>query len=79
MRKKAVILMLMVAGLQFASGYSCASGAQVPEEYSVLSENQVRSQDKIVIKYRTHNGKEQYRRWNDTKQCWVDPKWIDLP
>ncbi len=34
--------------------------------------------DKIVVKYRTHNGKKQYRRWNDTKHCWVDSHWIDL-
>lgn len=34
--------------------------------------------DKIVMKYRIHNGKKQYRRWNDTKHCWIDSHWIDL-
>lgn len=34
--------------------------------------------DKIVIKYRIHNGKKQYRRRNETKHCWVDSHWIDL-
>lgn len=34
--------------------------------------------DKIVIKYRTHLGKLQYRRWNQTKGVWVDPYWIDM-
>ena len=29
--------------------------------------------DKIVTKYRTYNGVRQYRRWNETKGCWVDP------
>lgn len=35
--------------------------------------------DKIVIKKRTYNGKRQFRRWNETKQRWVDPAWIDYP
>lgn len=33
--------------------------------------------DVIVIKSRIYNGKQQYRRWNQTKGCWVDPYWID--
>ncbi len=35
--------------------------------------------DKIVVKYRTYNGVRQYRRWNETKGCWVDPYWINFP
>ena len=35
--------------------------------------------DKIVVKYRTVNGVRQYRRWNETKGCWVDPDWINFP
>ncbi len=34
--------------------------------------------DIIVTKYRTYNGRQQYRRWNDTKNEWVDPAWIDI-
>ena len=37
-----------------------------------------KSKDQIVTKYRVHNGKKQYRRWNKTKRQWVDSKWIDL-
>lgn len=33
--------------------------------------------DKIVTKYRFYKGKRQYRRWNDTKNVWVDSHWID--
>ena len=34
--------------------------------------------DKIVIKWRRgSHGQLQYRRWNDTKQEWVDDEWID--
>lgn len=35
--------------------------------------------DKIVTKYRVYNGVRQYRRWNETKGCWVDPNWINFP
>lgn len=34
--------------------------------------------DVIEIKYRVHNGIPQYRRWNATRNRWVDPDWIDL-
>lgn len=34
--------------------------------------------DKIVRKWRRgSHGQLQYRRWNDTKQEWVDDEWID--
>lgn len=32
--------------------------------------------DTIIYKYRYYNGVLQYRRWNETKECWVDPDWI---
>lgn len=32
----------------------------------------------IVKKYRVHNGKVQYRRWNATTGKWVDPYWINV-
>lgn len=34
--------------------------------------------DSIVIKFRMYHGKQQYRRWNETRGKWVDPEWIDL-
>ncbi len=34
--------------------------------------------DVIVRKYRINNGQRQYRRWNSTKNCWVDPYWINF-
>lgn len=37
------------------------------------------STDKIEYKYRYNSeGVLQYRRWNATKNCWVDSSWIDL-
>lgn len=36
------------------------------------------SEDIIVTKYRKYNNRLQYRRWNYTKQIWLDPCWIDV-
>lgn len=33
--------------------------------------------DVIYWKYRYYNGHYQKRRWNDTKQLWVDLMWIN--
>lgn len=35
--------------------------------------------DVIVTKYRLYHGILQYRRWNETRDYWVDPDWIDFP
>lgn len=35
--------------------------------------------DVIIYKTREVNGVKQYRRWNETKGCWVDPEWINVP
>lgn len=32
----------------------------------------------IVKKYRTYNGRLQYRRWDEANRVWVDSKWIDI-
>lgn len=37
-----------------------------------------RATDKIEIKYRVYKGVVQYRRWNATKNRWVDPEWKNL-
>lgn len=34
--------------------------------------------EKVVVKYRVSNKKTQYRRWNQTRNYWVDPYWITL-
>lgn len=33
--------------------------------------------DVIVWKTRIYNGQLQKRRWNETRDIWVDPYWID--
>ena len=34
--------------------------------------------DVIETKYRVYYGRIQYRRWNATRNRWVDPEWIDM-
>ena len=40
--------------------------------------NSETSTDVIITRYRYFEGHNQYRRWNVTKQIWVDPYWINL-
>lgn len=46
------------------------------EEIDVGDGNVARA-DVIEIKYRTYNGVLQYRRWNASRNVWVDPYWMD--
>ena len=41
-------------------------------------DTRIQRADVIVEKYRMFNGVLQYRRWNETRNCWVDPDWIDI-
>ena len=34
--------------------------------------------DVIVYKTRIYKGKQQYRRWNETRGYWVDPEWLPV-
>lgn len=80
MRKEMLIFLAVIYGVLAINTYSYGSGLK--SDYITNNEKVIeleqRSEDQIVIKYRLHNGKRQYRRWNKTKKCWVDPKWIDL-
>lgn len=75
MRKARIFGLIAFLSLQMVF----ISGFIKPEAvYAQVQENQTRISDEIVVKTRVYNGKRQYRRWNETKQCWVDPKWIDV-
>ncbi len=81
--KKKVLMALMVSSLltvmlpvSYAS--DCAS-TKAPLYVSNSEDSSiVPFADVIVYKYRLLNGKQQYRRWNETRGYWVDPYWIDL-
>ncbi len=73
MRKKKVLFLAAFLSLQVVF----FGGIAKPETVEAKTpEIQTFTADKIVIKYRTYNGRLQYRRWNDSKQCWVDKNWI---
>lgn len=68
---KRMRMLLLVLALAFAALPPVESVAAAGTGCETMTE------DVIITKYRTRNGKKQYRRWNKTKQCWVDPAWID--
>lgn len=78
MKKKIALLVMIIAGLQFMPIHGYAAEQSIPAEAAVSSGIEVLSQDVIETKFRIYNGKRQYRRWNVTKGCWVDPAWITL-
>ena len=78
MIKKLVMFLMVASCLQTVPADFFAADFEVPQTYEDESKIQVLADDVIVYKFRTYNGKRQYRRWNDSKGCWVDPDWIDM-
>lgn len=74
----------MRKGMLISLAMICQALAINTNSYEYMASNQKvsaveqKSKDQIVTKYRIHNGKKQYRRWNKTKKQWVDSQWIDL-
>lgn len=75
--KRVVIIALAVAALSTSD--VCVVGAQAADICAVENEESgiVTYVNDIVYKYRVYQGKLQYRRWNNTKKCWVDSHWIN--
>ena len=64
------LLCALGAAAMMTTMFSTAFAADIP---------QAPCADVIVYKFRLYNGKQQYRRWNETRGYWVDPYWIDMP
>lgn len=81
MKKFSRILITVLAAVTvFSSGAIAASAEQISEPVvaapaAVIPGIEPQA-DVIVVKWRVYNGVRQYRRWNETKQCWVDSNWI---
>ncbi len=82
--RKSMVLGMLAAMSISMSVANAANEMNIPQErkhfcgeYAAMNVICPRA-DKIVIKYRKHNNVFQYRRWNETKGCWVDPDWIDM-
>lgn len=58
------------------------SNAQVVSDgYTSLNVEDTRAverADVIIKQYRVHEGKLQYRHWNETQGEWVEPDWITI-
>ena len=76
------LLCALGAAAMMTTMFSTTFAADIPQAPTPQSssESTVAScADVIVYKFRLYNGKQQYRRWNETRGYWVDPYWIDMP
>ena len=86
--KKLKSFILLAFAAMMLTGAAAVQAAEIPEQTTVPAGEVVSTSDAeiepradvIVTKYRldTVTGHMQYRRWNETKGCWVDPEWIDI-
>lgn len=53
------------------------TGYEVREEQS-MTNGIMPLRDEIIMYTRYYNGRYQCRRWNATRNYWVDPYWIDV-
>lgn len=74
---KIIIMFFLLLSLSMVKVDSHAedlTGLRVVQDDTNIS---IRAADKIIKKYRTKDGRFQYRRWNVTKSCWVELNWIN--
>ena len=86
--KKLKSLILLAFAAMMLTGAAAVQAAEIPEQTTIPAGEVVSTSDAeiephadvIVVKYRYDpvTGQWQFRRWNETKGCWVDPEWIDL-
>lgn len=83
--KKKMVLYLLVGMIIACGGLSNTMSVEAKElleiEGDYLSNEEytaIARADVIVKKYRIYHGKQQYRRWNETRGKWVDSAWIDI-
>lgn len=76
------LLCALGATAMMATMFSTAFAADIPQAPTPQSSSEstvAPFADVIVYKFRLYNGKQQYRRWNETRGYRVDPYWIDMP
>lgn len=75
MKKRIRLLTIVLCSLLCFGSTTFISNASSDQPAGFETETKV---VKIITKYRTNNGKVQYRRWNVSVGVWVDDHWIDL-
>lgn len=80
MKRKIVSCIIYVLLMNTICLLPVSAFEKVPEQVNinVIGESITTFADVIEIRYRTYNGVRQYRRWNRTKNRWVDPYWINI-
>lgn len=79
MKKIKKLIITAVTGITILNAFSVPASASIatPMAYSNIDDGCMPCADDIQTKWRVNNGVLQYRRWNATKNRWVDSKWID--
>lgn len=76
MKRKVALFFALAFCLQAVPANISAETVDVPNDCVDESGIETYASDVIVYKYRMYNGRVQYRRWNETRACWVDHMWI---
>lgn len=77
MKKKIILCLLINYIISATPVIACEQPVKSwPLSISMEKSDIVPYADKIIYKYRRKDGKLYYRRWNVTRNCWVDPEWI---
>ena len=83
--KRYIIIFTLLLNLCPAMPYTVSAQAENNVVYVTEIEKNAenandnsRVTDKIEVKYRVYKGVVQYRRWNATKNRWVDSEWRNL-
>lgn len=77
--KKIIVLVFCAAAILSLSGTSVlASEVSYNDAIDNQIDTTISRANVVEYKYRTKNRRLQYRRWNITQNCWIDPDWIYL-
>lgn len=76
--RKAIIGIALLFALTISPTQAVQASEDNVEIEICLNDSGVQRADVIVKKYRVNNGVLQYRRWNETRSCWVDSDWINV-
>lgn len=75
--RKLFVMVFTVAALSSSIGVARVEAAGL-ETAEIKDGENILYVNEIEYKYREHNGRLQYRRWNKIKKQWVDSHWIDV-
>lgn len=73
------LLIALCLSTMCMTAYACDEVDTGSASQAVMASNEITPyQDVIVLRTRLYNGVPQYRHWNKTRACWVEPDWITM-